>query len=116
MRIRFGREVCGDFAVAEQREWLLTSGLGGYASGTVGGLITRAYHGLLIAALRPPGERRLLVGKLDETANYDGAVYPLCTNRWSGGVVSPNGTAHIESFQLEGGIATWEFAFGDALL
>src|SRR6202165_869731 len=117
MRIRVGREVCGDLAVAEQREWLLTNGLGGYASGTVGGLITRAYHGLLIAALRPPGDRRLLVAKVDETATYDGAVYPLCTNRWSaGGALLPNGSASIESFQVDGGIATWAFACGDALL
>ena len=117
MRIRFGREVCGDLAVAEQREWLLTNGLGGYASGTVSGLNTRAYHGLLIAVLRPPGERRLLLAKVDETVTYDGAVVQLCTNRWTGGgVLAPNGSVYIESFQVDGGIATWHFAFGDALL
>jgi len=117
MRIRFGREVCGDVAVAEQREWLLTNGLGGYASGTVGGLSSRAYHGLLMAALRPPGERRLLLAKLDETVTYDGGVYPLCTNRWtSDGSLAPNGSVWIESFELDGGIATWEFAVGDARL
>ncbi|MGI9149361.1 MAG: amylo-alpha-1,6-glucosidase [Chloroflexota bacterium] len=117
MRIRFGREVCGDLAIAEQREWLLTNGLGGYASGTIACLNTRGYHGLLIAALRPPAQRRLLVAKVDETATYDRAIYPLCTNRWSAdGSVSPNGSLSIESFHLQGGIATWEFAFGDALL
>ncbi|HLZ31263.1 MAG TPA: amylo-alpha-1,6-glucosidase [Chloroflexota bacterium] len=117
MRIRFGREVCGDLAAAQQREWLLTNGLGGYASGTVAGLNTRAYHGLLVAALRPPGQRRLLLAKLDETATYDGGVYPLCTNRWTvGGALDPNGSVNIERFHVEGGVATWEFAFGDALL
>ena len=39
--VSFGREVCGDLAAAEQREWLVTNGLGGYASGTVAGLLTR---------------------------------------------------------------------------
>ena len=52
--ITFGREICGDLAAAERREWLVTNGLGGYASGTVAGLLTRRYHGLLVAALPPP--------------------------------------------------------------
>ena len=49
--IRFGREICGDLAAAESREWLVTNGLGGYGSGTVAGVITRRYHGLLCAAI-----------------------------------------------------------------
>jgi hypothetical protein len=48
----FGREICNDLAVAE-REWLVTNGIGGFASGTVSGNLTRRYHGLLIAALNP---------------------------------------------------------------
>ena len=55
--LRFGPEICGDFSQAESREWLVTNGIGGYASGTIAGGMSRKYHGLLIAALRPP--RRL---------------------------------------------------------
>ena len=49
--IEFGREICGSLEIAEQQEWLVTNRIGGYASGTVSGNLTRRYHGLLIAAL-----------------------------------------------------------------
>ncbi len=114
--VEFGREVCGDLAAAERLEWLVTNGLGGYASGTVAGLLTRRYHGLLVAALAPPLGRTLLVAKLDETVAYDGERFPLCTNRWSGGVVDPHGYRHIEHFRLEGTTPVWRFACADALL
>ncbi len=52
--VDFGREICGVLEVAEQREWLVTNGIGGFASGTVSGNLTRRYHGLLVAALDPP--------------------------------------------------------------
>jgi hypothetical protein len=48
--IGFGREICGDLAAALRREWLVTNGLGGYASSTLAGINTRRYHGLLVAA------------------------------------------------------------------
>ncbi len=112
----FGREVCGDLPIAERREWLVTNGLGGYASGTVAGLLTRRYHGLLIAALRPPVGRTLLLAKLDETATYDGHSYPLFANRWRGGGVEPTGFRYLERFRLEGTTPVWTFACADALL
>lgn len=113
--INFGREICGTLAQAEAREWLVTNGTGSYASGTVAGLLTRCYHGLLVAALKPPLGRTLLLAKLDETALYDGQ-YPLHTNRWAGGAVEPQGYLHIEQFHLEGTIPVWKFACADALL
>ena len=70
MHIQFGREICGDLSIVEQREWLVTNGIGGYACGTIAGLLTRHYHGLLVAALKPPLGRTLLFTKLDETINY----------------------------------------------
>ena len=114
--IDFGRETCGDLAAAERREWLVTNGLGGYASGTLAGLPTRRYHGLLVAALQPPLGRTLLLGKLDETATYDGRVYPLFANRWQDGAVEPAGFRHLERFHLEGSTPVWSFACADALL
>jgi predicted glycogen debranching enzyme len=116
MSIEFGREVCGDLSSAETREWLVTNGIGGYASGTVAGMLTRRYHGLLVAALQPPLGRTLLLAKLDETIKYDNLTYALYTNRWADGNVEPHGYRHIESFALEGTIPTWRFACADALL
>jgi predicted glycogen debranching enzyme len=116
MSIEFGREICGDLSSAETREWLVTNGIGGYASGTVAGLLTRRYHGLLVAALQPPLGRTLLLAKLDETVEYDNLAYALHTNRWADGNVEPHEYRQIESFALEGTIPTWKFACADALL
>ena len=115
-KIEFGREICGSLEVAEQREWLVTNGIGGYASGTVSGNLTRRYHGLLVAALNPPVGRTQLVAKLEETASYDGKDYPLAANRWASGAVEPKGYLSIEGFRLEGTTPVWRFALADALL
>jgi hypothetical protein len=59
------------------REWLVTNGLGGYASSTIIGANTRSYHGLLVAATDPPAERTLLLSSLDEELTTEsGAVRP----------------------------------------
>src|SRR5208283_4505167 len=114
--IQFGREVCGDLDAAEKREWLVTNGIGGYASGTVAGTATRRYHGLLMAALEPPAARTLLVSGLDENARYLGSTYSLATNRWASGFISPSGYLQLESFHLEGTKPVWSYVFSDALL
>jgi predicted glycogen debranching enzyme len=114
--IDFGREVCGDLASAARREWLVTNGIGGYASGTLGGLLSRRYHGLLVAALRPPLGRTLLLTKLDEVATYDDGQYPLSANHWSDDLIDPLGFHHLERFRLEGTTPAWTFACGDASL
>src|SRR5437899_10229433 len=88
-KLEFGRETCGSLEIAEQREWLVTNGIGGFASGTISGNLTRRYHGLLFAALNPPMGRTQMVAKLDEVASYDDADYPLATNRWTSGAVEP---------------------------
>jgi len=114
--VQFGREICGDLATAESREWLVTNGLGGYASGTIAGTTTRRYHGLLIAALQPPVKRTVLVSGLDETVRYLGSNISLATNRWASGFISPKGYLQIESFHLEGSKPVWRYALEDALL
>jgi predicted glycogen debranching enzyme len=68
------------FNQAISTEWLLTNGLGGYASSTVLGLNTRKYHALLVAALRPPGERTVILSKLDEDVIVYGETYQLGAN------------------------------------
>ena len=99
--VDFGRDVCGDFAAANAREWLVTNGIGGYASGTIDGSLARCYHGLLVAALEPPGGRTLLLAKFDETCSYLGASYALATNRWASGAIDPRGYLEIERFYLD---------------
>ena len=114
--VRFGREVCGDLAAGLRREWLVTNGLGGYASGTLAGINTRRYHGLLVAALTPPVERTVLVGGLIEWAAYDRRRYALSTHEYSSGVVDQHGYRNLQSFALEGALPVWTFALGGALL
>jgi len=114
--VSFGREICGDLAIAETREWLITNGIGGFASGTVSGHLNRRFHGLLIAALRPPLGRTLLVSKFDEIADYDGKTYSLATNRWRGGAIDPDGYRLIEDFHLQGTSPVWRYACADARL
>jgi predicted glycogen debranching enzyme len=114
--VELSREICGVLEVAEQREWLVTNGIGGFASGTVSGNLTRRYHGLLVAAMYPPVSRMQLVAKLDETVRYDAVDYALGTNRWASGAIEPQGYVHIESFWLDGTTPVWRFAIGDALL
>jgi predicted glycogen debranching enzyme len=119
--IHYGRDLCNHLPSAERREWLVTNGIGGFASGTVAGVLTRCYHGLLIAALATPLKRTLLVTKLDETVLYGPGIYPLATNRWIGQgkepfVIEPQGYIQIENFHLEGTIPVWRFACADALL
>lgn len=118
----FGREVCGDLSVASKREWLVTNGIGGYASGSIPNMLTRRYHGLLMAALQPPLGRTLLLAKLDETVEYDG-IYPesgrfykLYVNRWEDGSLEGDGARHLDRFHLEGTTPVWTYACANALL
>jgi predicted glycogen debranching enzyme len=116
MTVKFGREACSYLESAENREWLTTNGIGGYASGTVAGMLTRRYHGLLVAALKPPLGRTLLLSKLEEAATYVGSEYQLSANRWSDGAVSPEGFLNIQSFDLDGTIPVWRFACANAVI
>ena len=115
-QVQFGREICGNLSAAESREWLVTNGIGGFASGTIAEDMTRRYHGLLIAALQPPLGRTQLVAAIDESVLYSGASYALATHRWASGAVDPQGFLLLESFRLEGTIPVWTYALADALL
>src|SRR2546426_8822433 len=100
MSLDWGREICGRLDIAEHREWLCTNGIGGFASGTVAGLLTRRYHGLLAAALAPPVGRTLLVAKLDETAEHGGRRYPLFPNPWANRSGYPQGYRSLQRFRF----------------
>ena len=63
-----------------EREWLITNGIGGYASSTILGINTRKYHGLLVAPLTPPARRTLILSKLEESIEIDNNSYNLYSN------------------------------------
>ena len=108
--VDFGHDVCSNLEESTQREWLVTNGIGGYACGTLCGVLTRSYHGYLVAALQPPAGRCLLLAKLDETIGLRGRSFPLFANRWASGVVEPDGYRHLERFYLDGSVPVWVYA------
>lgn len=112
--ITIGKDVCADLQAAEQQEWLVTNGIGGFACGTLAGTLTRRYHGLLVAALEPPRKRTLLVAKIDEIAHIGANAFVLGTNRWASGAIDPSGYREMESFRLEGAVPVWTYASGGA--
>jgi predicted glycogen debranching enzyme len=98
--IRFDHDICGNPATSFTREWLETNGLGGYASSTIVGLNTRRYHGLLVAATRPPVGRIVMLSKFEETLIVDGRRYDLSANQYPG-VVHPEGYKYQTGFRLD---------------
>src|SRR5215470_1196031 len=111
--IRFTRAICGDLGQAERREWWIANGLGGYASGTIAGSLTRRYHGLLIAPIASPLGRRLILAKADATLIEGSNSWPLFTNRWKSGDTAPAGHVRIGSFHLDYSVPVWTYEIGD---
>jgi predicted glycogen debranching enzyme len=97
--IRFSEDVCRNLDAA-RREWLETNGIGGFASGTINGCNTRRYHGLLVAAIKPPVARFVLLSRFEETLTVNGRAYELSTNRYPG-VVHPQGFRFLTQFRLD---------------
>lgn len=93
-----------------EREWLVTNGLGGFASATLAGTATRRYHGLLVAADPPPNARWVLVSGADEFVHPgDAPDTPLSTQEYEGGILHPQGHARISGFALHGQRPVWRF-------
>ncbi|HSB35671.1 MAG TPA: glycogen debranching enzyme N-terminal domain-containing protein, partial [Thermoanaerobaculia bacterium] len=108
VRIAVPAEVCRDPEAAAEREWLETNGLGGYAMGTVSGENTRRYHGLLVAATKPPVGRVVLLSKLEETLLVDGRRYDLSTNTFPG-ARHPEGFRLLSGFRIDP-FPTWTWS------
>jgi predicted glycogen debranching enzyme len=99
------------------REWLVTNGLGGYASGTVAGVATRRYHGLLIAALPAPLGRLMMLNHLSERVKLpDGTVAHLGGHEHSGGRLRLHGVGELAEFRLEAGQPVWVYRIGGIVL
>src|SRR5215472_4926189 len=98
--ISFGEEICSKLDFGTTREWLETNGIGGFASATITGCHTRRYHGLLVAATRPPVGRYVLLSKLEETLIVNGQRVELGCNQYPG-TVHPTGYRFLSRFRLD---------------
>ena len=116
MDISFGTQVCGSLDSASSREWLVTDGLGGIAMGTVGGLRTRRYHGLLVVATQPPAGRRLGLAALDPVLVFDDRRVELATREWQSGAIAPRGHELLAGFELIDGVPRWTWEVDDVVL
>lgn len=99
-----------------KREWLVTNGIGGFASGTLSGVLTRSYHGLLVSALAPPLGRTVQLVRLEETVWWNGDPLPLFSDHRFGHPLNSGGIQVLESFFLEGAIPVWRYAIGETRL
>jgi predicted glycogen debranching enzyme len=114
--IRLGPQACGTLDEASRREWLVADGIGGYAMGTVAGLRTRRYHGLLVVAVDGPSRRMLGLAALDPVLVLGDARVRLATDEWGGGAVDPRGHELLSSFDLADGLPRWRWQVGGTVL
>src|SRR5438034_6115399 len=92
------------------REWLVTNGLGGYASGTVAGVVTRRYHGLLIAALAEPFGRMVMFSHVaEQLRGADGSRVEIGGRERTGDTPDAHGTGCLTEFRLEDGLPVWHY-------
>ncbi|MFQ5428833.1 MAG: amylo-alpha-1,6-glucosidase [Phycisphaerae bacterium] len=105
---------CKDLQAGRSLEWLVTNGRGGYAMAAVNQMLTRRYHGLLVAAVDPPVRRFVLLAKLDAVVTIEGLTYELATNDYPE-AVHPEGFRRLESFRRRP-FHTWRWRAGEALI
>jgi len=112
-QLRWGPTAADRQALA-WKEWLVTNGIGGYASGTVSGALTRRYHGLLIAALPTPFGRTMMFNLLWETVHWpDGRRTPLCTATATPEGLEIDGSRYLTDFRLDAGLPVWTYEVSD---
>lgn len=95
-----------------EAEWLEADGLGGFASGTVGGIRTRRYHALLLAATTPPTGRFVLVNGWDAWVDTPAGSFPLCGQCYRPDVIHPEARANLEGFESSPW-PTWTYRLPD---
>jgi predicted glycogen debranching enzyme len=99
------------------REWLVTNGLGGFASGTIPGAVTRRYHGLLIAALAAPHGRMVMWSYVSEFLHFaDNDVVSLGAEERAGGQLNLGAADYLHEFRLENGLPVWTYQVRDLVL
>lgn len=102
-----------NFEEGIKKEWIITNGIGGFASSTMIGANTRRYHGLLIAPLTPPARRHLILSKVDESIEIDGTKYDLYTNVCKNYI--SQGYKYLKSFEKEY-IPIYTYEVGDVTI
>jgi predicted glycogen debranching enzyme len=99
------------------REWLLTNGLGGYASGTISGILTRRYHGLLIASLPAPLGRIVMLSQLSEILKFpDEEIVQINGGRGMESAKELPAATYLTAFRLENGLPVWDYDVKDICL
>jgi len=112
----FGTQTTTSRLAGASREWLVADGLGGYAMGTVAGLRTRRYHGLLVVTTDPPGGRMLALASLDPVLVLGDRRVALATHRWADGTLAPTGHHHLAAFTLTDGVPRWSWQVGEVVV
>jgi predicted glycogen debranching enzyme len=111
------RHVEVDQTAAElDREWIVTNGLGGYASGTIAGLNTRRFHGCLIAALAAPHGRMMMLNEIEEILHIGDRTYTLTAEDLSRATHTDTVSPFLKSFRLECGLPVFTYAADDFTL
>jgi predicted glycogen debranching enzyme len=98
------------------REWLVTNGIGGFACGTVSQANTRRYHAWLVASLRPPVDRVVMLAKADVTVTLGQQRFQIGCNEFADGTIAPRGFQYLTDFRIVDGIPTWRYVMEDAVL
>src|SRR5262245_42098980 len=98
------------------REWLVTNGLGGYASGTVSGALTRRYHGVLIAALPAPLGRVVMLSHLAEQVRVGGRRREVALKERVGDSLDAEGAGYLVEFRLDAGLPVWRYDVDGVIL
>lgn len=111
--MEFGKAYWRTFEQGIQREWIVSNGLGGFASSTIIGANSRRYHGLLTASLHPPVKRHLILSKLDESFEIYGKKYDLFTNETPGYIST--GFHHLQRFLMDP-FPTYIFSISDVVI
>src|SRR5882724_635403 len=112
--IAFDKDTCSDFETALSKEWLETNGLGGFSSSTLIGCNTRRYHGILVAATRPPHGRMMLVNGFEEWVVLNDTRYFLSCHQYPG-VIHPRGHENLIGFRLDPW-PIWTYRLGPVIL
>ena len=99
-----------------RREWLLTNGLGGYASGTIAGIPTRKYHGLFVPNLAAPKGRHIMISRCDECLVTPGRQLYLGGAEFEDEHVIGDSHRYLKEFRLDHRIAVWIFELDELLL
>lgn len=110
----------GDLAEQEAlltREWLVTNGLGGYASGTISGVPTRRFHSFLTAALSDPRGRFVMLNQLSELVRFpDGSSQKIGGIELAGGALDLYGMSSLREFRLESGLPVWRYELANHVI